>query len=213
LSSLRDDLQDRLARGRQERSAAKLTWEAIQRIELSGSAEAACQILDQAARAMGCRRVRIDGIAADQSEAAGDPTAEAVSGPSAIFRLSGGRGRWITMELAVGTETPLAADIVLRYMQRLGQALSGRIERLEETAEDERLAGTAPADPSRRRDRSDEEVPAISPSVSSAPRRIGRIAALLGRVGAGGLAVRVAGPTAHRPAADRLAGPHSPARP
>ena len=34
LTNLRDDLQDRLTRGRQERQAAKLAWEAIQRIEL-----------------------------------------------------------------------------------------------------------------------------------------------------------------------------------
>ena len=35
LSNLRDDLQDRLTRRRQERQAAKLAWEAIQRIELA----------------------------------------------------------------------------------------------------------------------------------------------------------------------------------
>ena len=53
LSSLRDDLQDRMARGRQERTAAKLTWEAIQRIELCASADAACQVLDHAAQVHG----------------------------------------------------------------------------------------------------------------------------------------------------------------
>ena len=37
LSSLRGDLQARMVRGRQERFAAKVTWEAIQRIELSNS--------------------------------------------------------------------------------------------------------------------------------------------------------------------------------
>ena len=50
---------------------------------------------------------------------------EPMSRPSAVFRLSGGRGRWITIELGLGAETPLAADIVFRYMQRLGQALAG----------------------------------------------------------------------------------------
>ena len=37
LSNLRGDLQARMVRGRQERLAAKLTWEAIQRIELCDS--------------------------------------------------------------------------------------------------------------------------------------------------------------------------------
>src|SRR5262249_43217314 len=76
LSSLRDDLQDRLTRGRQERTAAKVTFEAIQRIELSASAEAAEGILEQAAGALGCRRVRIDGIGAWEADF------EELSGPS-----------------------------------------------------------------------------------------------------------------------------------
>ena len=50
------------------------------------------------------------------------------------------------MELALGAETPLAADIVFRYMQRLGQALAGRIERLREAdAEEAADAADAPA--------------------------------------------------------------------
>ena len=40
LASLRADLQERLVRGRQERFAAKVTWEAIQRIELCDQATA-----------------------------------------------------------------------------------------------------------------------------------------------------------------------------
>ncbi len=207
LSSLRGDLHDRLARGRQERTAAKLTWEAIQRIELSASAEAAGQILDQAAQTMGCRCVRLDDGTVASPMAAVSPTVDAVSGPSAIFRLSGGRGQWITMELALGAETPLAADIVFRYMQRLGRAFAGRIERLEEATDEETAAGTEPAAASRCLDgdeRTNEE--AVSSEVVSPPRRLGRIAAFLGRMGASG------SPTP-RHAADSLAGPHSPARP
>lgn len=193
LSNLRDDLQDRLARGRQERTAAKLTWEAIQRIELSGSAEAAGQILDQAARSMGCLGVRIDGTMAGVPDAAGDSAAGAVSGPSAIFRLSGGRGRWITMELALGADAPLAADIVFRYMLRLGQALAGRIERLDEGGDAGPIAIAAPAQPPRRLDRRDEGARETSPAEAVPPRRIGRFATILGRVG--------------------LAGPQTPAQP
>ncbi len=150
LSNLRGDLQDRLSRGRQERTAAKLTWEAIQRIELSGSAEAAGEIVSQAARAMGCRRVRIEGVAAHFEEV--PSPAGAVSGPSALFRLSGGLGRGIAMEIAMDAEAPLAADIVFRSMQRLARALAGRLDRLDEAAEDARLAAyrlAAPHSPAR----------------------------------------------------------------
>jgi UDP-GlcNAc:undecaprenyl-phosphate GlcNAc-1-phosphate transferase len=195
LSNLRDDLQDRLARGRQERTAAKLTWEAIQRIELCPTAEAAGQVLDRTARDMGCRRVRIAGLWLGEAEDRRRLALESVSGPSAIFRLSGGRGRWITMELALGTETPLAADIVFRYMQRLGQALAGRIERLEEAAEPD------PAESPRRPETPTPAPP--EPEPAPAPRGIGRIGAILGRLA----------PTGRRPAADRLTRPHSPARP
>jgi UDP-GlcNAc:undecaprenyl-phosphate GlcNAc-1-phosphate transferase len=205
LSNLRDDLQDRLARGRQERTAAKLTWEAIQRIELSGSAESAGQILQQTAQAMGCCHVQIDGVATDRSRAVRDLDIGTVSGPAAIFRLSGGRGRWITMELALGAETPLAADIAFRYMQRLGQSLAGRLERLEEATNPHPIRDTGPVDPFLRRDCGDAEAREASSTREAAPRRVGRIATLLGRVG-------IAAAPAHRPAADRLAGPHTPAR-
>ena len=150
LSNLRGDLQDRLSRGRQERTAAKLTWEAIQRIELSGSAEAAGEIVSQTARAMGCRRVRIEGVTASFEEV---PSATgAVSGPSALFRLSGGLGHGIAMEIAMDAEAPLAADIVFRSMQRLARALAGRLDRLDEAAEDARLTAyrlAAPHSPAR----------------------------------------------------------------
>src|SRR4029077_13473608 len=54
LSNLRDDLRELLARRRQERQAARLAWEAIQRIELSANARAAYEIVDQTAQALGC---------------------------------------------------------------------------------------------------------------------------------------------------------------
>jgi UDP-GlcNAc:undecaprenyl-phosphate GlcNAc-1-phosphate transferase len=203
LSSLRGDLQDRLARGRQERTAAKVTWEAIQRIELSASAEAASQILDQAAQTMGCRCVRIDDNPEAGSKAISLPATGDLSGPSAIFRLSGGRGRWITMELALGAETPLAADIVFRYVQRLGQALAGRIERLEEATDEGLGAGTEPAIVSRRVGHEEE---ATSSNGASSTRRLGRFATFLGRMG-------ISGSPTPRHGVDRLARPHSPARP
>ncbi|MHB1556979.1 MAG: MraY family glycosyltransferase [Isosphaeraceae bacterium] len=190
LSSLREDLQARMTRGRQERAAAKVTWEAIQRIELCTSDDAAFRIVDQAGRTMGCRDVSI-ALGEAAWAATGD---EAMSGPSAIFRLSDGRGRWITMGLCLGAEAPVAADIAFRYMQRLGLALAGRIERLE-------AEGQADAGPS------DRPVAAIAGSAER-PRRVARFGALLRRV-----AARLASPTAPRTAPDGLARPHTPARP
>ena len=58
LTSLRDDLQDRMKRKRQERQAAKLAWEAIQRVELCKTAEAAYEIVSETAHALGCDLVR-----------------------------------------------------------------------------------------------------------------------------------------------------------
>src|SRR5262249_42717836 len=89
LTNLYDDLQDRLTRGRQERQAAKLTWEAIQRLELSTTEMAACEIVDEAAHALGCQQVNIacGGSIARASpresdvRSVGDP----VSWPSVIF--------------------------------------------------------------------------------------------------------------------------------
>src|SRR5262249_25529525 len=110
LANLYDDLQDRLTRGRQERHAARLTWEAIQRIELSTTASAACQIVDQAARALGCQHVRIGSGSSRTSTASGwegAPAAdERVSWPSVIFRLSGGQGRRIMVSLGLAEEAP-----------------------------------------------------------------------------------------------------------
>ena len=140
--------------------------------------------------AMGCRRLRFEG---NVSPRAIEEGIEPLSFPAAIFRLNGGRGRRITMEVALGAEAPLAADIVFRNVQRLGQAVVGRLERLEESAEEAGPAATVPADPPARPD-------PIAPA--PAPRRIGRIATLLTRIG-------VTSPTA----TERLAGPHTPARP
>jgi UDP-GlcNAc:undecaprenyl-phosphate GlcNAc-1-phosphate transferase len=137
LSNLRDDLQDRLTRGRQERQAAKLAWEAIQRLELSTSARAAYEIVDQTAHTLGCELVQISCgrndsplVAAPKDTLHAVAASNLVSGPSAIFRLSGGEGLWITVSLGLPAETPLAPDIVFRYLQRLGQALAERLARL-----------------------------------------------------------------------------------
>jgi UDP-GlcNAc:undecaprenyl-phosphate/decaprenyl-phosphate GlcNAc-1-phosphate transferase len=141
LNNLREDLQDRLTRRRQERQAAKLAWEAIQRIELAADMPGAYEIVDQTAQSMGCELLQISCGPAHSSVAwtTGDAIrasrlGPAVSGPSAIFRLSGGRGIWITVSLGLPAESPIAGDIVFRYLQRLSQALAERLARSQSSA-------------------------------------------------------------------------------
>jgi UDP-GlcNAc:undecaprenyl-phosphate GlcNAc-1-phosphate transferase len=137
LANLRGDLHDRFARGRQEREVAQVAWEAIQRIELCTGAASAYEIVDQAARALGCDVVQIsclnqESALSDSAWRLGPPVTEpgAVSGPSAVFRLSCGSGLWITVGVALQADSRVAADIVFRYLQRMGQALTERLERL-----------------------------------------------------------------------------------
>jgi UDP-GlcNAc:undecaprenyl-phosphate/decaprenyl-phosphate GlcNAc-1-phosphate transferase len=135
LTSLRGDLQERMKRKRQERQAAKLAWEAIQRVELCTTAQAAYKIVSDAACELGCSRVQFAGNRNNLSRAnltqnrceihAG---IDDMSGPSAIFRLSSGQGRWLVVSLALPTDSSPAADIVFRYLQRLSIALADRLD-------------------------------------------------------------------------------------
>ena len=141
LTNLRGDFQARLVRGRQERKAAKLTWEAIQRIELSDSASAAFEIVERTAQLLGCDLIQISCTSADSpllTTARGEirtlaTSRENMSGPGALFRLSGGEGLWITVQVEQVRELDLAADIAFRYLQRLGQALAERLECFQST--------------------------------------------------------------------------------
>jgi UDP-GlcNAc:undecaprenyl-phosphate/decaprenyl-phosphate GlcNAc-1-phosphate transferase len=135
LTSLRGDLQDRMKRKRQERQAAKLAWEAIQRVELCATAEAAYEIVGETAHRLGCETIR---FTCEGDDSPADPPAENpydrlggpgdVSGPSAIFRLSSGQERWLTVSLGLPTDSSPAADIVFRYLQRLSLALADRLD-------------------------------------------------------------------------------------
>ena len=151
LANLRDDLQDRLTRGRKERMAAKLAWEAIQRIELCPTAIVGLRDCGRdgssaglrASADLACQHLATSPTSSnDQVKPA--TMSEFLSGPSAIFRLSGGHGLWITVSLGLTAETPLAADIVFRYLQRLCQALAEQLDRLDST---EATAMMRPAEP------------------------------------------------------------------
>jgi UDP-GlcNAc:undecaprenyl-phosphate GlcNAc-1-phosphate transferase len=139
LTNLRGDFQDRLLRGRQERQAAKLTWEAIQRIELCETGLAAFRIVEHTAQQLGCDRIQISCISPDLSSG---PAAKGeiqmltasdnnLSGSGVVFRLSSGEACWITVQIELGREPELATDIVFRYIQRLSQALAGRLDWLQ----------------------------------------------------------------------------------
>jgi UDP-GlcNAc:undecaprenyl-phosphate GlcNAc-1-phosphate transferase len=207
LANLYDDLQERLARGRQERQAAQLTWEAIQRVELSATASAACEIVDQTAHALGCELVQ---ISCEPPEAAVRPpwspqlspgaAGQRVSASAAIFRLSGGQGLCITVSLGLPADAPLAADIVFRYLQRLGQALAERLHSAESTQKGDSHRGDQP-----------------SAATSRATRGwgLGLVGLMLGRLlgrRAGTRTGTVPTPETHRATVNPLAGPASPAR-
>ncbi|GAC1468233.1 MAG: hypothetical protein NVSMB9_10700 [Isosphaeraceae bacterium] len=149
LSSLRGDLHARMVRGRQERFASRVTWEAIQRIELSNTLEEVCAILEKTTRTLGCDMVQIsakrDGafVLESQKQNEGprmrdtsgefDETIDplpTMSGPTAIFRLSSGQDLLLTVSLHQSSSSPLAADIAFRFLQRLSMATAERLERV-----------------------------------------------------------------------------------
>jgi UDP-GlcNAc:undecaprenyl-phosphate/decaprenyl-phosphate GlcNAc-1-phosphate transferase len=141
LAHLSDDLRARLRRGRQERTAAKATWDTIQRIELANDPERIWALMLDAARALGCDIATMScqrqgrtvlqytskpGVEPDWS---GGPAAR-LSGPTATFRLPGGQDLLLTVTLHQATESAVAADIAFRFLQRLSLATAERLERL-----------------------------------------------------------------------------------
>jgi UDP-GlcNAc:undecaprenyl-phosphate GlcNAc-1-phosphate transferase len=139
-STLRGDLSARLVRGRQERFAAKVAWEAIQRIELCGRPDEVCEILAKTTRALDCDLVQIactfGGEPVPVLAGRDGPRLDALTdhpelpGPTAIFRLSGGEGLLLTVALHQNTEKRLAADICFRFLQRISMSTAERLERL-----------------------------------------------------------------------------------
>ncbi len=175
LATLRADFASRMIRGRQERFAAKVTWEAIQRIELSDSVEGIWAIMRAATFKLGCDRFRLtcrrDGLAIfDGEDGNQDPGIDdGLSGPTATFRLSSGRDLLLQVSLRQTAESDLAADIAFRFMQRLSLASAERLERLYSKAPASEVGpGRMPAGTAR--DSSDGSVPSalISPRIEPA---------------------------------------------
>jgi UDP-GlcNAc:undecaprenyl-phosphate/decaprenyl-phosphate GlcNAc-1-phosphate transferase len=159
LTTLRSDFQSRFVRGKQERFAAKVTWEAIQRIELCETLEGSWEIMRAATIKLGCDHLslicRRDGRTVFEREGGTWEEAselEALSGPEATFRLSSGRDLLLIVSLHQTADSTLAADIAFRFVQRLSLASAERLERLfskvsTPEAEVERGAETASRDP------------------------------------------------------------------
>ncbi|WZO99480.1 MraY family glycosyltransferase [Isosphaeraceae bacterium EP7] len=134
LACLRGDLQSRLVRGRQERFAAKVTWEAIQRIELCETPDRVHEIVADSARKLGCDSLRVECFRRGESifrrevESLRELNAETpVSGPTATFRLDCGDDLEMAVSLHQDSESSLEADIAFRFLQRLSLATAERV--------------------------------------------------------------------------------------
>ena len=137
LATLRADFASRRARKKQERFAAKVTWESIQRVELCETPERVWEIMEAASARLGCERLilscRRDGRswfeAGTPGGSEGGP-GEGLSGPMASFRLSSGRDLVLFVSIQQAADSELAADIAFRFVQRLSLASAERLDRL-----------------------------------------------------------------------------------
>jgi UDP-GlcNAc:undecaprenyl-phosphate GlcNAc-1-phosphate transferase len=150
LGSLLADLKGRFARKEQERSAAKATWDAIQRVELCENPNAIWDVVWTAAQAMGCDSLRIVGRQAGQhfwESQCGEafiPGSDAdVSGTVATFRINSGAATSLTVSLRLSLHAELEPDIAFRALQRLSEAVAGRLERLLAEPVGENVSETA----------------------------------------------------------------------
>ncbi len=137
LASLTHDLKARFARKRQERDCARLTWDAIQKIELRTDVEEIWTIAHAAAETLGCDQVAVvcfrHGCRVLEHETGVETAAvgaEPLSGTSATFRLRSGEALHLTFTVHQREGSAVESDIALRSLQRLALAMAERIERL-----------------------------------------------------------------------------------
>ncbi len=137
LKTLRADFRARLIRGRQERQAAKVTWEAIQRIELCPTVESIARIVEGTTTQFGCDTLSMHCARDGKTVFIYNPKPELeavisapLAGPTATFRLSSGQDLLLTVSLHQLANSQVPADIAFRFLQRLSLATAERIERL-----------------------------------------------------------------------------------
>lgn len=138
LEKLARDLQTRHQRKRQEKAATTLTWESIQKIELCEGVDSIWEVMERAARVLGCGGLSLCCMRGGRTlleRELGERRGEELSGSSVRFRMGYGEDvrLVVALEHAEG-ESKLASDIAFRCMQRLSLAVVQRVERLEEEA-------------------------------------------------------------------------------
>ena len=138
LKTLRSDFLARMTRKRQERQASKVTWEAIQRIELCSDVRKIWEIVRDASRQLGCDHLRLichrQGRLMFEESSGGwigqNPGSFELSGPTASFRLKSAQDLIVSVTLHQALDSEIAADIAFRFLQRLSLATSERMDRL-----------------------------------------------------------------------------------
>jgi UDP-GlcNAc:undecaprenyl-phosphate GlcNAc-1-phosphate transferase len=145
LASLRAEFLARINRGRQERMAAKVTWDTVQRIELCEEPKRVWEVLTGATETLGCDRIRMrcyrggklvyeNSTFEPQDEAGESP----LSGPTASFRLNSGEDLILAVSLHQSRNSVLAPDIAFRFLQRMSLATAERLERMLSHQESDR---------------------------------------------------------------------------
>jgi UDP-GlcNAc:undecaprenyl-phosphate GlcNAc-1-phosphate transferase len=166
LANLMADLHNRRSRKRQEREAAQVTWETIQKIELHETPEGIWETLRQAAEALGSDRMVVTcrhagrtvlHYASDGEEFVSLDRSK--GGPTATFQLHGGQDLELSVSLHQATESIIVADIAFRSLQRISLATAQRLERL--------LALPAAAVPASAEESSHDEAEPRSPRLAS----------------------------------------------
>ncbi len=137
LATLRADFSSRMVRRKQERFAANVTWEAIQRVELCETPEGIWELMRAATAKLGCDLASLDCrregrtvFSGGRSVVDGRGEVDPLSGPMATFRLSSGRDLFLVACLQQDPRATLEADIAFRFGQRLSLAAAERLERL-----------------------------------------------------------------------------------
>jgi UDP-GlcNAc:undecaprenyl-phosphate GlcNAc-1-phosphate transferase len=137
LNGLWRDLHGRFGRKAQERRAATLTWEAIQKIELCETGEGMWEILLTTARRLGCDGLRLscarggrELLRRSSGPIHDGPNEGAASGASARFRLHSGEDLRLIVALRHTAGAEIEPDIAFRALHRLARAMAERVERL-----------------------------------------------------------------------------------
>jgi UDP-GlcNAc:undecaprenyl-phosphate GlcNAc-1-phosphate transferase len=135
LARLRDDFGIRLRRGKQERAAARITWETIQRIDLAREPRAIHGLLSDAVARLGARLVsQHSAPPGSSSESAHARDESPLSVVRVGLRYSSGRTQPLELSLELSEPRRLDSDVVVRSVERLARATVDRLAFLDSRA-------------------------------------------------------------------------------